>query len=321
MDKPHFFFTKIVLLCLFNLFLHISPSQAKEVSLEEKLKLKNFQFITFLFSQKQYFRTITECERYLSYYPDDALAEELSYLIGLSYFKSGHYLESIKSFNDFMVSFPEGKFKEEAQATIGESYFKDKQYDIATHELKRYLDNFPSGKNEKKIYLFLIESNLEEKEWARANQYINEYLEKYEETEYKEDLLEIKELNKETHKFKEKSPLLASVLSAVLPGSGQLYCKRYGDAFWSFLLTGMLISQTIYSWDNDSRVATVIWGNFALAFYIGGIYGARNAALNYKTKKEFEHLDNLRRHYPIRISLNLEKNVAKNLKITSNFQF
>lgn len=321
MSKLHFFFTRIVLLCLFNLFLHIPFSQAKEPSLEEELKLRNFRFITFLFSQKQYFRTITECERYLSYYPNDTLAEELSYLIGLSYFKSGHYLESIKSLNDFMVLFPQGKFKEEAQATIGESYFRDKQYDIAAHELKRYLDNFSSGKNEKKIYLLLIESNLEEKKWAGANKYIDEYLEGYKDSEYKENLLEIKELNKETHKFKEKSPLLASILSGVLPGSGQLYCKRYGDAFWSFLLTGTLISQTIYSWNNDSRVATAIWGNFALAFYLGGIYGARNAALNYKTKKEFEHLDSLRRHYPIGISFNLEKSGAKNLKITSSFQF
>ncbi len=313
----------ILPVCLIGILLCVDLSIAKDPPLEESLKIKHFQFITHLYSREQYFRTITECERYISYYPGDALCEELSYLIGMSYFKSGRYSEAVNSLNNFILTlYSEGRFADDAQMTVAKSYLNKKEYDVASHELRKYLDDFPGGKSAEEAHLLYIESTLEEKRWMEANQHINEYLKKYENSTYKDVLLEVKELNIDSAlKFKDKNPRVASVLSALLPGSGQLYCGRKGDALLSFMLTGALIYQTIYSWDRDSRLATAIWGNFALAFYFGGIYGARNAALNYKTDKETRHLNNLRKNYPIMLSLNFNQVDKKSMMVALSINY
>jgi hypothetical protein len=75
-----------------------------------------------------------------------------------------------------------------------------------------------------------------------------------------------------------KSRWLAGSLSAVVPGSGQLYAGRPEDALVAFLTNGVLIGGTALAWHRDEKVTAGALGFVALGFYLGNVYGGVNAA-------------------------------------------
>jgi len=75
-----------------------------------------------------------------------------------------------------------------------------------------------------------------------------------------------------------KSPALAGTLSAVIPGSGQVYAEHYGDGVTSFIVNGLFIAGTIVAIRQENYPVAAIVGGIGLPFYIGNIYGAANAA-------------------------------------------
>jgi tetratricopeptide (TPR) repeat protein len=76
----------------------------------------------------------------------------------------------------------------------------------------------------------------------------------------------------------EKSPFLAGILSAVLPGAGQLYVGRRRDAVMAFALNGLFVFGLVSAFQNDEPVAGSVLAIIETAWYSGNVYGAVNGA-------------------------------------------
>jgi putative component of membrane protein insertase Oxa1/YidC/SpoIIIJ protein YidD len=86
-----------------------------------------------------------------------------------------------------------------------------------------------------------------------------------------------------------KSPALAGSLSAVLPGAGQLYVGRPGDALVAFMTNGLLIGGTVSAARRDQDAAAIALGVVASGFWFGNIYGAANgAASDFRERRDAE---------------------------------
>ena len=77
-----------------------------------------------------------------------------------------------------------------------------------------------------------------------------------------------------------RSPLLASVLSAAVPGAGRFYADRRWDGMFGFLTVSALANIT-YQYHNLNRDGgTLFFGTLTATFYLGEIVGAyRTAAI------------------------------------------
>ncbi len=102
--------------------------------------------------------------------------------------------------------------------------------------------------------------------------------------------------------FKHRSLLLSAGFSTVLPGLGQAYCGRWGDAWQSFSMAVVFGGAAAYYFffSNDTTTANTIKGTVTASlgglFWLGNIYGAANAALDYNDyakRKRQEQLRNL----------------------------
>ena len=95
-----------------------------------------------------------------------------------------------------------------------------------------------------------------------------------------------------------KSPLLAGLFSGIVPGGGQLYNGRLGDALLSFLLNGLFIFGIVEAIDSKEFAIAGVLSLFEAGWYIGNIYGAVNGAhkLNRYTTETF--LRNLENRFP-----------------------
>ena len=91
-------------------------------------------------------------------------------------------------------------------------------------------------------------------------------------------------LEKETHK---KSPALAALMSAVVPGTGKAYSKNWKDGIVSLFFTAGMAFQ---SYRNFNKFGTNnhrgwIYGGIGLGFYLGNIYGSVKSTKDYNRKK------------------------------------
>ena len=75
---------------------------------------------------------------------------------------------------------------------------------------------------------------------------------------------------------RQKSPALAGIMSAVVPGAGKWYAGRKDEAIASFLTVGVFAGLTAECWvkkgPKDWR--TIVFGTLGSLFYIGNIYGS-----------------------------------------------
>ena len=78
-----------------------------------------------------------------------------------------------------------------------------------------------------------------------------------------------------------RSPLVAGILSAIIPGSGRAYSGRTMDGlmgFWTFYITG---SSAYFSMKEKRTIAGPFFLTVSAVVYLGEIYGAWRSAKYY----------------------------------------
>ncbi len=100
-----------------------------------------------------------------------------------------------------------------------------------------------------------------------------------------------------------KSPVLAMMMSAVIPGSGRAYSKRWRDAVISFVMIGTTAyaSYRAFSQKGISSFNGWLVGGISFSFYVSNLYGSFRAARQYNqqivTRYEDEARDLIYRYY------------------------
>lgn len=102
--------------------------------------------------------------------------------------------------------------------------------------------------------------------------------------------------------LKHRSPWLSAGFSTLLPGAGQVYCGRWGDAWQSFSITAVFAGAALYYFvfspdtTAGNTVKGVVTASLGGLFWLGNVYGAANAALDYndfEVRKRETQLGNL----------------------------
>jgi hypothetical protein len=91
--------------------------------------------------------------------------------------------------------------------------------------------------------------------------------------------------------IRRRSRFASTLLSAIVPGAGQLYSGRAGDGAYSFLTvasTGLVTwwFATEHDKHDPSSVRVSIFGVITALFYAGNVYGANTAARDYNLLQE-----------------------------------
>lgn len=90
--------------------------------------------------------------------------------------------------------------------------------------------------------------------------------------------------------IKYKKPVFAASMSAIIPGSGKFYAKKWKDGVVSFLLTsisGWLTYRAFIKY-GDKNIYPWAMGAITTGYYSGNIYGSYQAAKKYNNAKEHE---------------------------------
>ena len=98
-----------------------------------------------------------------------------------------------------------------------------------------------------------------------------------------------------------RSPLWCGISSALLPGSGQMFCGHYTDGIIALGMNGALAWLFYESLQEDNTTTSILLGWLSVSFYGGNIYGGSRAAVTYNSARRRELLEEiagiLNKHY------------------------
>jgi putative component of membrane protein insertase Oxa1/YidC/SpoIIIJ protein YidD len=92
-------------------------------------------------------------------------------------------------------------------------------------------------------------------------------------------------LVKKANQFKNKSPLVAGILS-IIPGGGYAYTGHRQTAISALVINGLLAYATYTSVKTNNYGMGILTGAFNLSFYLGNIYGATKSAKRYNEQQK-----------------------------------
>ena len=256
-----------------------------DVSADQLLRLANY-----LLHTGEYFRAITEYRRFLFHHPDDGRCDMAHFSIGLALYRGGSFAEAFATFQEVTARYPNTPYGEQAWLWQGESLARQGHYVVVgqlNHELMERFRGAMLGEQARYQYAWTL---LYQRHWREAGTQFRQI--PSHSTLYHNAQLLAEGSQKGEHLLA-KSPLLAGVLSAVLPGSGQLYTTRLGDALLAFCLNGLFIAGAIEAVHHKVPIVAGILSVFEASWYVGNIYGAVNGAHKYNRHMEEVLLHNL----------------------------
>ena len=234
------------------------------------------KFADHLFCQKDYLRASDEYLRLSNDLRDD----EINFKIALSYSSIEDYSKARLFFSKIQ---PESNYFSNSSLEQLKIIFLEEKY----FELRKSIQNNKakfkkSTPVEKLFYLSYLKDN--------------ENLPPFEEFSKPFSADELKNITA-LYNIKlnpsEKSPTIAAILSAMLPGAGKIYTGEIGDGIYAFLSTGLFAFLAYDSFKANHEFRGWLFSGLASGFYSGNIYGSAASA----------QINNARLRYEFNLSL------------------
>jgi tetratricopeptide (TPR) repeat protein len=246
-----------------------------------------------LMGEGEYFRAITEYRRFLFSYPDDARAAMVLFRIGLALYRGRSYGEALQTFREVAQRYSTTVYGRQARLWQGESLLRQAQYEMAEQVYTEIIEHDPEASGQfaryQRGWTFLYRRRWQEA--AAEFQHVSPENPLYAAAQ------RLSTEARDGAQLPRKSPALAGILSGLLPGSGQLYNGRRGDALLAFLLNGLFIVGTVEAIEGGELAIAGVLSFFEVGWYTGNVYGAVNGAHKHNRQMTETFLQNLENRF------------------------
>lgn len=236
------------------------------------------QLLTFadqLMREGEYFRAVTEYRRFLFTYPTSTHRAFAHFRIGIALYRGQRYDKAFTTFREVAERYPGTHYAEQAMLWQGESLMRQSQYTAAAQAYEELDKTLQDDEGRQQARYQLGWALLYQRQWQNAStqfQRVTSDSHLYQAAQ----ILATEALN--GSKIPRKSPSTAGILSGLLPGSGQLYIGRAGDALLAFFLNALFTAGIVETINQDKLAIAGILSFFEAGWYAGNIYSAVNGA-------------------------------------------
>lgn len=269
--------TRIVTLLFFMMLLHFCNSTS--LAKQDPLTLGNY-FIKL----SNYDAAITEYKRFIFFHPDDIRIAEIYNQIGHAYRSQGLLQEAIVSMRNAVLNAFTDEQKSKFQLDLAVTLIASKNYDLARLELIKVMLRTTNGITYKHSLFLQAVTYIYQYRWEDARKILKDYTT----DESLNNLIE-KAMN-----LPHKSTKVAKVLSAVIPGTGQMYSGSWGVGLNALGLNAGLAYVTVDAILKGHYIDAALWTYFILRrYYMGNLYRSGIAVETYNQEQSQRAAENI----------------------------
>jgi tetratricopeptide (TPR) repeat protein len=180
---------------------------------------------------------------------------------------------------------------------VGLSYIYRKDYSGSERIFKEILQDYPDVQNPDYYSILIPMSQLNRDKYKEAKQNFEKFEEKYPKSRFLKLAQRGSQSTQNIMDFSPRRPWLAMSLSAVVPGTGQLYNREWSNAFVSFVFNLSLGFLAVNSFLKDDYVGGGIFSTLFVTFYAGNIYQARRSSVKYNETYRRDQIDAVNRTF------------------------
>jgi len=274
------------LICLL-LFVASSPASYSE---DKQL----LSFADHLFDEGDYYRAITEYERFLFNYPDNTEAPRARIKIGLAYQKGQKWRQAEEELGTVIRDYKGSPYERQAAWELGETYYKSGQFTLAASQYKHFRESFPGENLAQKAQMRIAWCSVRTGDFQTVKKELS-LVESgspyYEPAQgFLKDLAGFDSLS-------HRSPALSGAMSAVIPGTGQFYAGRYMDGMAALIINAAFIYGAVEAYNKKIYGAFGILLFFETGWYGGNIFSAITSTHKYNRVQKENYLNTLEKKY------------------------
>jgi tetratricopeptide (TPR) repeat protein len=246
-----------------------------------------------------YGEAIAEFNRFVHFFPADPRVPQARFQAGMAHFGAGQYQAAAALFNMLTADYQDSSLNNDSYFMLSRSHARQGMTEQAMVDLHNLLALTARKDVTDRARYELGWLHVDQGRWNDAGQAFGRI------TPDNRDRFQVVDLTRALARVDEipaKDPTTAGMLS-IIPGGGQLYCKRYQDAVTAFLINGGLIWAAWEAFDNENYALGTVIGFVEFGFYAGNIYGAVSSAHKYNRDRIAEFREGLARHRQMSFSL------------------
>lgn len=232
------------------------------------------RFAEYLYQKEDYLRAASEFQRYL--FCSDSIPSNRDYIyykIGLCYQLGKDFQKSIDYFQKVIDYIPPSAYLDNSYYQIAYSNFLLGKYEESISLSNISFSLLKSDVKKSKLQQLIGLNYIYQKQWRKTLDYFSSLKENV-----KKDTLSVSLIHfaKQGEQLPRKSKFLAGFMSAIIPGTGKMYCHRTTDGLTSLLVLGLTSWQAYEGFHKDgiNSVKGWIYGTISAFFYFGNIYGS-----------------------------------------------
>lgn len=270
--------TKLNVIIISGIFLSLFFN-ATSLAIQNPLKL-GAHFVQL----QNYDAAITEYKRFIFFHPDDIRVAQIYDKIGLAYRTQGLWEEAILALKNAVLNANTDEEKSQFQLNLAVTLIASKNYDLARLELvKVMLRNTSEKTYERSLFLQAV-TYIYQYRWDDARKVLKDYTTDESIDQFLEKAIDLPQ----------KSTTLAKVLSAVIPGAGQIYAGRWGRGLNALGLNGALGYVTVDAVLKGYYIDAALWTYFIFRrYYMGNLYRSGIAVDTYNQEKSQRTAENI----------------------------
>ena len=261
--------------------------ESKEVPLaDSRMLTADRYFADSLFQEGDYLNAAHEYKRLLFLYPNTPQIDFIAFRVAASYQNAGKLENAIRAYQLLIDTYPGSLLVERAQNNIAQCHVLSGDSEQGLAALKRFLSEHKESNFAPRVHFTLGMLHVDRGEWIQATDVWNEVFLTYPESPFAKVSDRLARRIKNADTLPHRSPMVAGVLSALLPGGGQVYSGRTVDGLYTFVGMVVLGSASFYYADQGRYEVAIPVGVLSLFFYGNGIYQSVQSAQVFNVQYE-----------------------------------
>lgn len=251
-------------------------------------------FADSLFQEEDYLNAIHEYRRYLFLYPKGDNRDFVQVRIAASYQNAGRLQTAIAAYQELIAAYPQSPLIERARSNIAQCQLLQGDKATAISSLRQFLSDYPESELAPRAQFIIGMTHMEDKDWARAAREWKQVSIRYSRTSFGEISDQLLRLVQHGGALPHRSPTVAGLLSAFVPGLGQTYSGGFSDGLRALLAVGTTAGGIGHYIDEERYEVAIPLGVIGLFVYLRNIYAGVQSAKTFNTQHERKFLDGLR---------------------------